>query len=61
MCGQDSIHYRTMFKIGDEIVEKAFDECGQGTIVDIRNGKYIFDDGTAIDIEEQNLWMLVKK
>jgi len=49
------------FKVGDKIIEKDFDECGCGTIIDIKDGKYIFDDGGFIFIEEQGLWKLVKQ
>ena len=48
------------FKVGDKIVEKA-DECGCGTIIDIKDGKYIFNDGCFICIEEQGLWELVEQ
>ena len=47
------------FKVGDKIIEKDFDECGCGTIIDIKDGKYIFDNGGFICIEEQGLWQLV--
>lgn len=47
------------FKVGDKIIEKDFDECGCGTIIDIKEGKYIFDNGGFIYIEEQGLWELV--
>lgn len=43
------------FKVGDTIVEKDLDECGCGTIVNIKDGKYIFDDGCFIRIKEQEL------
>ena len=49
------------FKVGDKIIEKDFDECGCGTIIDIKDGKYIFDDGSFVNIEEQNLWQLVEQ
>ena len=49
------------FKIGDTIVEKDLDECGCGTIVNIKDGKYIFDDGFFIRIKEQDLWQLVEQ
>lgn len=49
------------FKVGDTIVEKDLDECGRGTIVNIKDGKYIFDSGTFIWIKEQGLWQLVKQ
>lgn len=49
------------FKIGDTIVEKDLDECGRGTIVNIKDGKYIFDSGSYIWIKEQGLWQLVKQ
>lgn len=49
------------FKVGDKIIEKNFDECGRGTIIDIKDGKYIFDDGGFICIEEQGLWKLVEQ
>lgn len=49
------------FKVGDRIIEKDFDECGCGTIIDIKDGKYIFDDGGFIYIEEQGLWQLVEQ
>lgn len=49
------------FKVGDKIVEKDFDECGCGTIIDIKDGKYIFDDGSFICIKEQGLWKLVEQ
>ena len=48
------------FKVGDTIVEKDLDECGCGTIVNIKDGKYIFDDGCFIRIKEQEGWQLVK-
>ena len=44
------------FKIGDKIIEKNFDECGCGTVIDIKDGKYYFDDGNFIWIKEQGLW-----
>ena len=49
------------FKVGDKIIEKDFDKCGRGTIIDIKDGKYIFDDGGFICIEEQGLWKLVEQ
>lgn len=49
------------FKVGDKIIEKDFDECGCGTIIDIRDGKYIFDNGGFICIEEQGLWQPVEQ
>lgn len=49
------------FKIGDKILEKDFDECGCGTIIGIKDGKYIFDDGSFICIKEQGLWKLVEQ
>ncbi len=48
------------FKVGDTIVEKDFYECGRGTIKDIKDGKYIFTNGSGININEQNGWLLVK-
>lgn len=47
------------FKIGDTIVEKDLGECGCGTIVNIKDGKYIFDDGCFIWIKGQERWQLV--
>ena len=49
------------FKIGDKIIEKNFDECGCGTVIDIKDGKYYFDDGSFIWIKEQGLWKLVEQ
>ena len=49
-----------MFNIGDTIVEKDLDECGYGTIKDIKDGQYIFTDGSGMNINEQNGWQLVK-
>ena len=49
------------FNVEDKIVEKDFDECGCGTIIDIKDGKYFFDNGGFIYIEEQDLWQLVEK
>ena len=49
------------FKVGDKITEKDFDECGCGTIIDIKDGKYIFDNGGFVCIEEQGLWQLVEQ
>lgn len=49
------------FKIGDKITEKNFDECGCGTVIDIKDGKYYFDDGNFIWIKEQGLWKLVEQ
>ena len=49
------------FKIGDRIVEKELDECGSGTIVNIKDGKYFFDDGCFIRITEQERWQLVEQ
>jgi hypothetical protein len=49
------------FREGDRIIEKSFDECGCGTIKEIKDGKYIFDDGSFVNIEEQNLWQLVEQ
>ena len=46
------------FKVGDTIVEKEFYECGYGTIKDIKNGRYIFTDGSSININEQEGWQL---
>ena len=48
------------FNIGDTIVEKDLDECGYGTIKDIKDGQYIFTDGSAMNINEQGGWQLVK-
>lgn len=48
------------FNIGDTIVEKDLDECGYGTIKDIKDGQYIFTDGSAMNIDEQGGWQLVK-
>lgn len=48
------------FKVGDTIVEKDFDECGYGTIKDIKDGQYIFTDGSWMNIDEQGGWQLVK-
>ena len=52
---------KAKFKVGDHIVESDPNECDNGTIKEIRDGKYIFEDGTFIDIAEQNLWQLVGK
>ena len=49
------------FKVGDKIIEKDFNECGCGTIIGIKDGKYIFDNGGFICIEEQGLWKLVEQ
>jgi hypothetical protein len=49
------------FKVGDKIIEKDLDECSCGTIVNIKDGKYIFDNGCFIHIKEQDLWQLVEK
>ena len=49
------------FKIGDKIIEKDFDECDCGTIIDIKDGKYIFGDGNFIWIKEQGLWEVVEQ
>ena len=49
------------FKIGDKIIEKNFDECGCGTVIDIKDGKYYFDNGNFIWIKEQGLWKLVEQ
>ena len=49
------------FKPGDKIVEKDIYECGSGTIKEIRDGKYIFEDNCFIYIKEQDLWQLVKE
>ena len=49
------------FKVGDTIVEKDLDECGCGTIVNIKDSKYIFDDGCFIRIKEQERWQLVEQ
>ena len=49
------------FKPGDRIVEKDIYECGSGTIKEIRDGKYIFEDNCFIYIKEQDLWQLVKE
>lgn len=49
------------FREGDRIIEKSFDECGCGTIKEIKDGKYIFDDGSFVNIEEQDLWQLVEQ
>ena len=48
------------FNIGDTIVEKDIDECGYGTIKDIKGGQYIFTDGSGMNINEQDGWQLVK-
>ena len=47
-----------IFNIGDTIIEKDLDECGYGTIKDIKNGQYIFTDGSGINIDEQEEWQL---
>lgn len=47
-----------IFNIGDTIVEKDLDECSYGTIKDIKNGQYIFTDGSSINIDEQEEWQL---
>lgn len=47
------------FKVGDTIVEKDIYECGSGTIKEIRDGKYIFEDNCFIYINEQKLWEVV--
>lgn len=47
-----------IFNIGDTIVEKDLDECGYGTIKDIKDGQYIFTDGSSINIDEQGGWQL---
>lgn len=49
------------FKVGDKIVERAFDECYDGIIKEIKNGKYFFENGDCVDIKEQNLWQLVEQ
>ena len=49
-----------IFHIGDTIVEKDLDECGYGTIKDIKDGQYIFTDGSGMNINEQEGWQLVK-
>jgi len=49
------------FKPGDNIIEKDLNECGSGTIKEIKNNKYYFTSGTCIDIQEQDLWQLVKE
>ena len=48
------------FRIGDTIVEKDLDECGYGTIKDIKDGQYIFTNGSSLNINEQEGWRLVK-
>lgn len=47
------------FKVGDTIVEKDLDECGYGTIEKIKDGCYIFTNGSALSIKEQNCWKLI--
>ena len=49
------------FKVGDKIIEKDFDECSCGTIIDIKDDKYIFDNGGFIYVKEQSLWKLVEQ
>ena len=49
-----------IFNIGDTIIEKDLDECGYGTIKDIKDGQYIFTDGYGINIDEQYGWQLIK-
>ena len=48
------------FKVGDTIVEIDIDECGYGTIKDIKDGQYIFTNGSSLNINEQEGWRLVK-
>lgn len=57
--GEQKPTIQPKFKVGEKIIEKDFDECGCGTIIDIKDGKYIFDDGSFIWIKEQDLWELV--
>lgn len=48
------------FHEGDTIVEKDFFECDYETIKDIKDGKYIFTDGSTMNINEQDEWLLIK-
>lgn len=51
---------KPIFNIGDTIVERDLDECGYGTIKDIKNGQYVFTDGSGLSINEQEGWQIVK-
>jgi len=49
------------FKVGDKIYEKDIYEFGYGTIKEIRDGKYIFEDNSYIFVKQQELWEVVKE
>ena len=49
------------FKVGDIIINIHYRWDGKHRIREITDGKYIFDNGSYIDIKEQNSWELADK